>query len=174
MRDNCPTCDNTTTISAPYVRVAPDTHEKLSILSQESQYDLACACGVNETDARRRSRDDKWIYPVTFENGRKTFLFKTLVSNECINNCRYCPLRVRIDSRRCTLTPEENESVMQYAIDNFDVGLEEFKLPVKSRQGIPEWHGEKFSDEIKKVHRIYPQDNDAEGFFVAKLRKKGE
>jgi predicted DNA-binding helix-hairpin-helix protein len=111
MRDNCPTCDKPTAIGAPYVRVAPDTHEKLTILSQESQYDLACACGVNETDARRRSRDDKWIYPVTFENGRKTFLFKTLVSNECINNCLYCPLRARIDSRRCSLTPEETASI---------------------------------------------------------------
>lgn len=107
MKDNCPTCDKPTAIGAPYVRVAPDTHEKLSILSQDSQYDLACACGVNETDARRRSRDDRWIYPVTFENGRKTFLFKTLVSNECLNDCRYCPLRVGIDSRRCSLTPEE-------------------------------------------------------------------
>jgi predicted DNA-binding helix-hairpin-helix protein len=111
MRDNCPTCDKPTAIGAPYVRVAPDTHEKLTILSQESQYDLACACGVNETDARRRSSDDKWIYPVTFENGRKTFLFKTLVSNECINNCLYCPLRARIDSRRCSLTPEETASI---------------------------------------------------------------
>jgi len=107
MRDNCTTCDNPEAISAPYVRVAPDTHEKLTILSQESQYDLACACNVNETDARRRSKDDKWIYPVTFENGRKTFLFKTLVSNECVNNCRYCPLRARLDTRRCSLTPEE-------------------------------------------------------------------
>jgi predicted DNA-binding helix-hairpin-helix protein len=110
MRDNCPTCNNPATIGVPYVHVAPDTHEKLTILSQESQYDLACACNVNETDARRRSRDDKWIYPVTFENGRKTFLFKTLVSNECINNCRYCPLRVRLDTRRCSLTPEETAS----------------------------------------------------------------
>jgi predicted DNA-binding helix-hairpin-helix protein len=110
MRDNCTTCDNPGTISAPYVRVAPDTHQKLTILSQESQYDLACACNVNETDARRRSKDDKWIYPVTFENGRKTFLFKTLVSNECINNCRYCPLRARLDTRRCSLTSEETAS----------------------------------------------------------------
>ncbi|MFA5368265.1 MAG: radical SAM protein [Dehalococcoidia bacterium] len=115
MKDNCPTCDRPETIGAPYVRVAPDTHEKLSILSQESQYDLACACGVNETDARRRSRDDRWIYPVTFENGRKTFLFKTLVSNECLNDCRYCPLRVGIDSRRCTLTPDEtSKSFLEY------------------------------------------------------------
>ena len=110
MRDNCPTCDNPGTIHAPYVRVEPDTHQKLTILSQESQYDLACACNVNETDARRRSKDDKWIYPVTFENGRKTFLFKTLVSNECVNNCRYCPLRTRHDIRRCSLTPEETAS----------------------------------------------------------------
>lgn len=74
----------------------------------------------------------------------------------------------------CTLTPEEDESSIQYALDNFNVKLEEFKLPIKSRPGILEWKNEKFSDEVKKTQRIYPQDNNAEGFFVAKLRKLGE
>lgn len=74
----------------------------------------------------------------------------------------------------CTLTPEENESSIQYALDNFNIKLEKVDLPLKSRPGILEWKGEKFSDEMKKVHRIYPQDNDSEGFFVAKLRKLGE
>jgi predicted DNA-binding helix-hairpin-helix protein len=90
-----------------WIHRAPDTTEKLSILSQDSQYDLACACGVNEEDHRRRSKDDKWIYPVALENGRKTFLFKTLISNVCVNDCKYCPLRLGQDPRRCTLESEE-------------------------------------------------------------------
>src|SRR5512145_2545595 len=86
----------------------PDTSEKLKILSQDSQYDLACACGTkNPDEQRRRSEDNRWIYPVVLPDGRKTFLFRTLVSNSCVNDCRYCPLRTENDSRRCTLTREE-------------------------------------------------------------------
>lgn len=86
----------------------PDTHEKLEILSQDSQYDLACACGTRNTeDHRHRSDDNRWIYPVALPDGRTTFLFKTMISNSCVNDCRYCPLRAGTDSRRCTLTEGE-------------------------------------------------------------------
>ncbi len=43
----------------------PDTQGKLEILSADSQYDLACACGTGKDDRRTRSNDGKWIYPVT-------------------------------------------------------------------------------------------------------------
>ncbi|MEM2784672.1 MAG: tRNA methyltransferase, partial [Candidatus Pacearchaeota archaeon] len=71
----------------------------------------------------------------------------------------------------CTFEPEENEEVVQFALDNFSVRLESFSLPLKSRHAITEWRGKKFSEEIKKCKRIWPHDNDTEGFFVAKLRK---
>ncbi len=80
--------------------------EKLSVLSQDSQYDLACSCGVKENH-RHRSEDGKWIYPVALPDRRKVFLFKTLLSNECVNDCRYCPLRTANDVRRFTLGTDE-------------------------------------------------------------------
>jgi len=89
------------------IHTKPDTNKKLSILSQDSQYDLACACGTNDADRRHRSKEGKWIYPVTLPNGGTTVLFKTLVSNVCVNDCKYCPLRAQMDPRRCTLTAEE-------------------------------------------------------------------
>lgn len=85
----------------------PDTEEKLSILSQDSRYDLACACGTTDDEHRRRSKDQKWIYPVVLPSGGTTFLFKTLLSNTCVNNCKYCPLRAGTDARRCSLESEE-------------------------------------------------------------------
>lgn len=91
-----------------WVQKSLDTQEKLTILSQDSQYDLACACGMNAEDRRQRSKDDKWIYPVALPNRTtNTFLFKTLISNVCVNDCKYCPIRVNLDPRRCTLEPEE-------------------------------------------------------------------
>ncbi len=99
----------------------PDTEEKLRILSQDSQYDLACACGTKNPDEhRKRSDDNRWIYPVALPDGRYTYLFKTLVSNTCVNDCRYCPLRAGTDSRRCTLT--ENEIVKVF-LDYYNRGI---------------------------------------------------
>jgi len=85
----------------------PDTHQKLQMLSADAQYDLACACGSNADDARRRGSEGRWIYPVTLPNGGRTVLFKTLMSNVCMSDCKYCPLRRQQDIPRCSLTPEE-------------------------------------------------------------------
>lgn len=70
----------------------------------------------------------------------------------------------------CTHSPEENESVINFALQNFPVKIETINLPLKCRVGINSWESESFNAEVEKTCRIYPQDNDSEGFFVAKLR----
>lgn len=85
----------------------PDTFEKLQILSRDSQYDLACACGTDKSGHRTRGSNGKWIYPVTLPNGGTTILFKTLISNACSSDCKYCPLRQETDVSRCTLKCDE-------------------------------------------------------------------
>jgi len=89
----------------------PDTQEKLEILSTDAQYDLACACSCSSDEGRRRGADGKWIYPVTLPNGGRSILFKTLISNVCTNDCKYCPLREQQDIRRCSLQPDETTRV---------------------------------------------------------------
>ncbi|MHC4658944.1 MAG: radical SAM protein [Planctomycetota bacterium] len=89
----------------------PAIDEKLEILSSDAQYDLACACSCSRDEGRRRGGDGKWIYPVTLPNGGKSILFKTLISNVCTNDCKYCPLREQMDVRRCSLRPEETADV---------------------------------------------------------------
>jgi len=89
----------------------PDTQQKLEILSEDAKYDLACACGTDQDEGRRRGGNGRWIYPVTLPSGGKSVLFKTLVSNACANDCRYCPLRQDRDIRRCMLSPEETARV---------------------------------------------------------------
>lgn len=85
----------------------PDTLEKLQLLSRDSQYDLACACGTDKSDHRTRGSSGKWIYPVSLPNGGTTVLFKTLISNVCSSDCKYCPLRQNADAPRCTLNCDE-------------------------------------------------------------------
>jgi predicted DNA-binding helix-hairpin-helix protein len=89
----------------------PDTHQKLEILSDDAKYDLACACGTRQDEHRTRGGNGRWIYPVTLPNGGTSVLLKTLISNVCSNDCRYCPLRQEQDIRRCTLSPEETARV---------------------------------------------------------------
>lgn len=84
-----------------------DTIEKLRALSEDSQYDLACACGTGKDEHRRRGPDGRWLYPVTLPQGGYTVLLKTLLSNACSNDCKYCPLRAETNVRRCSLRPEE-------------------------------------------------------------------
>jgi predicted DNA-binding helix-hairpin-helix protein len=97
----------------------PGTVEKLEILSADAQYDLACACGSTKDEQRIRGADGRWIYPVTLQNGAKASLFRTLFSNVCSNDCKYCPLRSQMDLRRCSLTPEETASTF---LDYYNTG----------------------------------------------------
>jgi len=69
----------------------------------------------------------------------------------------------------CTHSPEENEGVVDFALKNFPVKIESISLPLKCRSGVLNWEGEDYSEGIEKCCRIYPQDNDSEGFFIAKM-----
>tara|TARA_Y100000034_G_scaffold133267_1_gene198270 strand:+ start:534 stop:1511 length:978 start_codon:yes stop_codon:yes gene_type:complete len=69
----------------------------------------------------------------------------------------------------CTHAPEENEAVVSFALENFPVKIESLSLPLKCRPGISEWKSSSFEKGTEKSCRIYPQDNDSEGFFVSKF-----
>ena len=70
----------------------------------------------------------------------------------------------------CTHSPEENELVVSFALKNFPLKIEKVELPLKCRPGVKEWKDEKFEGGVEKCCRIYPQDNDSEGFFVSKFK----
>ena len=72
----------------------------------------------------------------------------------------------------CTHAPEENESNVNFLAEKFNMQVEKISLPVKCRQGLTEWEGESFSKQLENCCRVYPQDNNTEGFFLAKLRFK--
>lgn len=111
----------------------------------------------------------------------------------------------------CTHAPEENEAIVDWALKEFKdkIEIEKIKLPIKTRQGITEWHPKlekeniekgfvlnnkraskasksnrdsnraggpnkaekKFNPKVKLACRIYPHDNNTEGFFIAKFKK---
>jgi tRNA (cytosine49-C5)-methyltransferase len=73
----------------------------------------------------------------------------------------------------CSLEPEENEGVINFLLNRYDnVKVEKIKFKgLKTSEPILEFEGKKYNNEIKKCIRIWPQDNDTDGFFLAKIRK---
>jgi NOL1/NOP2/sun family putative RNA methylase len=62
----------------------------------------------------------------------------------------------------CTHSPEENEEIIQYLLENNNVEIMPINLPLKTRPGILEWQGKKFHPSLTNAVRIYHHDNDLE------------
>ena len=69
----------------------------------------------------------------------------------------------------CTFAPDENEAVLDFALDTGECRLVDFDLPLETRPGVTEWEGEEYDPAVEKARRIYPHLNDTGGFFCAKL-----
>ncbi|HSW89144.1 MAG TPA: RsmB/NOP family class I SAM-dependent RNA methyltransferase, partial [Candidatus Saccharimonadales bacterium] len=73
----------------------------------------------------------------------------------------------------CTLSPEENEEVIDWILkkegDAIDIEPIEIK-GLKSDEPIMQWRKQTFNPRIKNTLRIFPSST-MEGFFVAKIRK---
>lgn len=74
----------------------------------------------------------------------------------------------------CTFEPEENEEVINWLLEKHDnAEIIPIKIDgLKTRPGFTEWRGKRFCNDLKYSIRLFPQDNDTEGFFVAKIRRK--
>jgi NOL1/NOP2/sun family putative RNA methylase len=73
----------------------------------------------------------------------------------------------------CTHSPEENEEIVDFMLETFKdkIKIEKVSLPIRLRAGITEWNEKKYNKEVIKSNRIYPQDNNTEGFFLAKFKR---
>ena len=73
----------------------------------------------------------------------------------------------------CSLEPQEDEGVVTHLLENHDNAvLDSIKLKINRSDAISGFGKEKYHKEIKKCIRIWPQDNDTEGFFVARIKKQ--
>jgi tRNA (cytosine49-C5)-methyltransferase len=72
----------------------------------------------------------------------------------------------------CSVEPEEDEEVIDYLLKEFpDAKIEEIKLDIKRSPAITSFGNKIYSKEVSKCLRLWPQDNDTEGFFITKIRK---
>lgn len=73
----------------------------------------------------------------------------------------------------CTLSPEENEQVIDWVLrrEPGTLEIESIDVPLETQAGITNWEKQAFSDEIARTTRILPSEM-MEGFYLARLRKK--
>lgn len=68
----------------------------------------------------------------------------------------------------CSFLPEENEFIVQYALEKFGLKLE------KIRYGEPAFttcYGQSLSPYLSRARRFYPHLHGTQGFFIAKMKK---
>lgn len=70
----------------------------------------------------------------------------------------------------CSVSLEENERVVQYALEKRDVKLVDINLKI-GVNGFKRCGGYVFDDSMAKTKRIWPQMHQMDGFFIAKLKK---
>lgn len=72
----------------------------------------------------------------------------------------------------CTLTPIENEAIVDFALREFPVEVVPIELPgIRTWPGLTEFEGTTYHPSLARTLRMYPLDNITEGFYVACLRK---
>lgn len=67
----------------------------------------------------------------------------------------------------CSLEPEENELVLQWAVEK--LGLKVVPIDCIGVNGLTDIFGNKLDSQIKNARRIWPSIADTQGFFIAKL-----
>jgi 16S rRNA (cytosine1407-C5)-methyltransferase len=73
----------------------------------------------------------------------------------------------------CTLSPEENEGIIDWFINKFKDCLEvlPLKIPLANlKSGKQRWKSKRFSPYLARTKRILPTES-MEGFFIAKIKK---
>lgn len=73
----------------------------------------------------------------------------------------------------CSVTVEENEAVVQYALRKRpNVRLVDTSIPF-GKEGFTSFRGKKFDPSLSLTRRYYPHSYNVDGFFVAKFQKIG-
>ncbi|MFB6244778.1 MAG: RsmB/NOP family class I SAM-dependent RNA methyltransferase [Candidatus Nanohaloarchaea archaeon] len=71
----------------------------------------------------------------------------------------------------CTISPFENEAVVEHALDNTELRLESFSPQIRHVSGVNAFEDREFELDASKLVRVYPQFFNSGVIFVAKFTK---
>ena len=104
-----------------------DLSEKLKILTDGAEYDVACTSSGVDRSNKGKGMGDAHACGIchTFaSDGRCVSLLKILYTNECIYDCKYCINRKSNDVPRASFTPDEVcKLTMEFYRRNYIEGL---------------------------------------------------
>ena len=69
----------------------------------------------------------------------------------------------------CTYNPEENESVVNFLLDNRDAKLLPIHVGPDYDPGLVKWGNENYDKQLERTARFYPHRIDSVGFFMARI-----
>ena len=73
----------------------------------------------------------------------------------------------------CSNEPDENEAIIDFLLQSqHNAKIESIDLKIKHGSAVLDFEGKTFNSEIKHCLRLWPQDNDTEGFFIASIKKE--
>ena len=72
----------------------------------------------------------------------------------------------------CTYNPEENESVVDFLLNERDAEVLPIHVGIDYEPGLSEWKDEVYDKRLTKTARFYPHHVNSVGFFMAKIGRK--
>ena len=72
----------------------------------------------------------------------------------------------------CTYNPDENESVVNYLLNNRDAMLLPIEVGATYEPGLSQWRQKKYEEQLKRTARFYPHRINSVGFFMASIGRR--
>jgi NOL1/NOP2/sun family putative RNA methylase len=72
----------------------------------------------------------------------------------------------------CTYNPGENESVVQYLLDNREAEILPLKCDFTSEKGLSRWRECNYDRKMERTARFYPHRVNSVGFFMARIGRR--
>ena len=146
-----------TTVSLRDFKSFPNTKAEL--------YLVDAPCSSEGTIRKRNAVARNW--------GKKDYeRFSKLQKGLLKKACQMAPKGSTIIYSTCTFSPDENEKIISEILTEESIDLKRINLNgLKTGKGITEWNGQIYDKEVEKCMRIWPHQNDTDGFFVARMEK---
>ena len=154
------------------VNVTTMTHDGANLpaemgLFDKIMVDVPCSC---EGTCRK---DPSVFERSSVGTSKKIARIQTALLRKAVQLCRPGG---RIVYATCTFAPEENELVIDAILRESGDTLHLCPTTVPeltASPGLTEWQGQELHPDLHRASRIWPQQNDTGGFFVAVLQKRG-
>jgi 16S rRNA C967 or C1407 C5-methylase (RsmB/RsmF family) len=72
----------------------------------------------------------------------------------------------------CTNSPDENEEVIQYLLENRPAQILPISLSSPHSPGLLRWRNRSYDRQMEQCWRIYPHQVNSVGFFLAKIHRR--